>query len=154
MITLEEVADRERIARLVDWRQTPRWTRARLCNVPAEGPTTYEWMTRTSATKRADEVRNAILTKKPWSPLVADQVPKAMGWKEARRIALGQGTERPKTRQVQHDTRVDHARMFALEEVIAPLVEARLSKSAVAYRSGRSIDGRYAVEAVIGDVGS
>lgn len=138
MITLQDVADPKRTARLVDWRQTPQWTRARLCNEPAEGPNTYEWMNGTPLRARVEEVRNALLTKKPWSPLVRDEIPK-LTWKEAVKIAKGNQIQR-KARIVHQDTRVDHAGLLALLAAVGPVVDKTLTRVAVAYREGTQLD--------------
>lgn len=138
MITLDHIAERDRVARIVDWRQTPAWLRAALRNAPFEGSDTYEWMTRRSTSTRTQEVRDALLNRAPWSPLVQDEIPK-LTWKQAVELAHGKRTA-VKTRAVHQDTRVDHGRMLALLAAVGPLVETKLSRVAVAYRAGTQLD--------------
>ena len=133
MITLEDVADPDRVARIVDWRQTPAWQRAALRNQPFEGPDTYTWMTRTPLRQRADEVRQSLLTRAPWSPLVQDEIAK-LTWKQAVELARGDRVD-VKLRHVNQDVRIDHARLLALLSALGPLVESKLSSVAVAYRA-------------------
>ena len=144
MITLGDVADAERIARIVDHRRTPAWRRAGLRNKPLEGPDTYEWMTRTPSAVRAEQVRVALLDERPWAPLVQDELPKPAPWRDVRRAALAGGMFRTQeTRPVVQDSRVDHARQLALKEVLEPIVEKMLSRVAIAYRPGLSHTGTF-----------
>lgn len=138
MITLDQIADPDRIARIVDWRQTPAWLRAALRNAPHVGMDTFEWMTRVSACQRATAVRQALLKRAPWSPLVQDDIAK-LSWTQALRLAQGHHIE-PKLRLVHQDTRVDHGRMLALLAALSPVVEKKLSSAAVAYRAGIQLD--------------
>jgi hypothetical protein len=139
MITLSDVADGERIARIVDHRRTPAWRRASLRNPPLEGPDTYEWMTRTSPAARAEQVRAALLEECPWASLVQTEIRKPAPWAEISRAArAGKRLANQERRPVVQDTRVDHARQLALKEAVEPIVETKLTKVAVAYRPGLS----------------
>jgi hypothetical protein len=137
MITLREIADPERVARIVDDRRTPAWTRAALRNPPIDGVDTYMWMTRTSAGARASQVRTALLKEEPWAPVVENEIQKPASWKEVTRaVKAGRRFVSSEVRGVIQDSRVDHARQLLLKEALEPIVERKLSRVALAYRPG------------------
>lgn len=141
VITIEDVAAESRLRRLLNPRRTKAWGNALLRNPPVDGIDTYTFFTDITAGCRFHEVREALLTMKPWSPMIQDDIPRRQSWRSVSAAVRG-GTRvgHRKTRSIHHDTRVDHARQLALLEALRPLIDNKLTRVAVAYIEGRVMD--------------
>ncbi len=141
VITIEDVAAETRLRRILNPRRTKAWGNGLLRNPPVDGIDTYSFFTDVTAGRRFHEVREALLSRKPWSPLVQDDIPKKQSWPGvAAAIRQGRRLTHPKTRPIHHDTRVDHARQLALLEALRPHIDKKLTRVAVAYVEGLVMD--------------
>ncbi len=141
LITLEDVAAESRLRRLLNPRRTKAWGNALLRNPPVDGIDTYSFFMDVTSGCRFHEVREALLTLKPWSPMIQDDIPKRQSWRAVSgAVRSGTRVGHRKTRSIHHDTRIDHARQLALLDVLQPVIDRKLTCVAVAYVDGRVMD--------------
>lgn len=122
LLTLQQLASSSAVEDLVGRRPDPRWGRACLHTKRYDGLSIADWFRGYSAAERVELIRSALLKQKPWSPLLRVNIPKA------HTPGL--------TRAVDMQVVVDHARVQLLRAISTPVVEAMLTKVAVAYRPG------------------
>lgn len=121
-MTLERLASFTDVDELVGFRPDRRWGRSCLTTVRSDAHSIASWFESHSAEERVDTVRAALLDGAPWEPLLRVEIPKRPNSVETRSIDM------PVVR--------DAARLYVLQDWLAPHAETELTKVAAAYRRG------------------
>lgn len=121
-MTLERLASFQAIDNLVGSRPDRRWGRACLTTKRHDGDSIATWFETRSGAERIDAIRDALLNAAPWQPLLRVEIPKRPNSAE--------------TRPIDMPVVPDAARLYRLQDWLAPYAETELTKVAAAYRRG------------------
>lgn len=122
MMTLQQLASVPAINRLVGKRPDHRWGRASLTTPRGDGDSIASWFDQHAPEERIRLVREAILNRKPWSPLLRVWVAKRAGSNDFRAVDM--------------PTVLDQAVLYLLHDWLAQHAEGVLTSVAVGFRRG------------------